>query len=198
MEILVLYYSRHGTTQKLAREIADGIESVAGVTARLRTVPEVSSVCETIAPAVPESGAPYVELEDLRECGGLALGSPSYFGNMAAALKYFLESTSSEWMRGSLQGKPACVFTSSSSQHGGQESTLLSMMIPLFHHGMIVCGLPYSAPELQQTEKGGTPYGASHISNNAQDFTEAEKRLAFLQGQRLAQLACALTAQDFK
>lgn len=194
MDILVLYYSRYGSTQKLAREIANGIESVAGVTARLRTVPDVSSVCEAVAPLVPETGAPYVELADLRECSGLALGSPSYFGNMASSLKFFLESTSSEWMRGSLQGKPACVFTSSSSYHGGQESTLFSMMIPLFHHGMIICGLPYSVPALHQTCDGGTPYGASHVGgkDNRQDLSAEEQSLAFFQGQRLAQLALAL------
>lgn len=193
MEILVLYYSRHGSVKQLARALAQGVES-AGLIARLRTVPEVSSVCEQTAPLVPDEGAPYVSLEDLRECAGLALGSPTYFGNMAAAMKYFLDSTTPEWMRASLSGKPACVFTSSSSLHGGQESTLLSMMLPLWHHGMIVCGLPYEHPQLSSTQTGGTPYGVTHVSgaHSQSMLSDDERTLAKAQGARLAQLAKAL------
>ncbi len=193
-EILVLYYSRHGSVQELARLIARGIESVPGAQARLRTVPAVSTVCEASAPSIPDQGAPYVEASDLQECIGLALGSPTRFGNMAAALKYFLDTTSNEWLKGALAGKPGCVFTSSSSLHGGQESTLLSMMLPLLHHGMLICGLPYSEPDLSSTQSGGTPYGVSHYAgaDNRNPVSEAEKRLAIAQGKRLAEVALRL------
>ncbi len=192
--ILVLYYSRHGATRKLAELIAQGVESVAGVDARLRTVPAVSSVAEATAPAIPPSGAPYVELADLAECAGLALGSPTRFGNMAASLKYFLDGTATDWLAGTLAGKPACVFTSTGSLHGGQESTLLSMMLPLLHHGMLVMGLPYSHAELMTTAGGGSPYGASHWAGIDGDkaISEDERRLAIAQGKRLAQTALAL------
>jgi NAD(P)H dehydrogenase (quinone) len=153
----VLYYSRHGATRKLAELIAQGVESVPGCDARLRTVPAVSTVTEAVEPDVPSSGAPYVEASDLAECDGLALGSPTRFGNMAAAMKYFWDGTSPQWLSGALAGKPACVFTSTGSLHGGQESTILSMMLPLLHHGMLIVGLPYSHPELMNTSSGGTP-----------------------------------------
>lgn len=190
-DILVLYYSQHGATRELARLIARGIDSVDGCRARVRTVPKVSTVCEASAPAVPDSGAPYVERQDLVECAGLAMGSPTRFGNMAAAMKYFLDGTAPEWMQGSLAGKPACVFTSSSSQHGGQESTLLSMMIPLLHHGMLIVGLPFTEPALSHTSSGGTPYGVSHVagSHNNAALSEDEKKLALAQGKRLAEMA---------
>jgi NAD(P)H dehydrogenase (quinone) len=189
-EILVLYYSQHGATRELARLIARGIDSVDGCRARLRTVPKVSTVCEATAPAVPDSGAPYVEAQDLAECSGLALGSPTRFGNMAAAMKYFLDGTAPQWMQGTLAGKPACVFTSSSTQHGGQESTLLTMMVPLLHHGMLLVGLPYSEPALSHTTTGGSPYGVTHVagSNNA-PISDDEKKLAIAQGKRLAEMA---------
>ena len=192
--ILVLFYSRHGATRKLAELIAQGIESVPGCDARLRTVPAVSTVAEATAPDVPADGAPYVELDDLRECAGLAMGSPTRFGNMAAAMKYFWDGTAAEWLSGALAGKPACVFTSTGSMHGGQESTLLSMMIPLFHHGLMVLGLPYTNPELMSTTSGGTPYGASHWAglDGKNAITEDEKRLAIALGRRLAQTASAL------
>lgn len=193
-DILVLYYSQYGATAELARLIARGIESVPGCQARLRTVPKVSAVCEATAPAIPEQGAPYVENQDLEECIGLALGSPTRFGNMSAAMKYFLDGTSSLWMKGALTGKPACVFTSSSSLHGGQESTLLSMMIPLMHHGMLITGLPYSEPELASTLTGGTPYGVSHVAGiqNDKPVSEDERKLAIAQGKRLAEIALKL------
>lgn len=193
-EILVLYYSRHGAVREMAQLIARGVEQVPGVTARLRTVPAVSSVTEAIAPAVPEAGPPYVELDDLRQCAGLALGSPTRFGNMAAPLKYFLDTTSALWLSGTLAGKPAAVFTSTSSMHGGQESTLISMMVPLLHHGMVIVGLPYTEPDLTLTQSGGTPYGASHTAgmNNDQPLTEHEKRLSIALGRRLAALAAKL------
>lgn len=193
-EILVLYYSRYGATQKLARFIADGIESVSGVSARLRTVPAVSAVCEASEPAVPTEGAPYAEYSDLEECIGLAMGSPTRFGNMAAPLKYFLDGSSAQWLSGALQGKPACVFTSTGSLHGGQESTLLSMMIPLIHHGMVLVGLPYSNPELMNTTTGGTPYGVSHIAHadGSAPISDDESRLAIAQGKRLAEIALRL------
>ena len=195
-DILVLYYSQHGATRELARLIARGIESVPGAQARLRTVPKVSTVCEASAPAVPDSGAPYVERQDLVECIGLALGSPTRFGNMAAAVKYFLDSTTPEWMQGALAGKPACVFTSTASQHGGQESTLLSMMLPLLHHGMLLVGLPYSEAELSSTQTGGTPYGVSHVAGaqNDRPISAEEKQLAIAQGKRLAEMALRLAA----
>ncbi len=187
-EILVLYYSRHGAIAEMARLIARGVEEIEGISARLRTVPEVSSVCEATAEEVPEAGAPYVEPEDLKECVGLALGSPCHFGNMAAPLKYFLDTTTPLWLSGSLIGKPAAVFTSSSSLHGGQESTLLSMMLPLLHHGMLLCGIPYSETGLLHTRGGGTPYGASHHAgaDNKLPLSEEEKQLCVALGRRLA------------
>ncbi len=193
-EILVLYYSRHGATRQMAHLIARGIEQVAGATARIRTVPEVSAVCEAVAPVIPDSGAPYVQLDDLRQCSGLALGSPTRFGNMAAPMKAFLDSTSGLWMQHALVGKPAALFTSTSSLHGGQESTLLSMMLPLLHHGMLIVGLPYTAPELATTQSGGTPYGASHVAGiaNDQPISEAEKKLCIALGHRLAETALKL------
>lgn len=194
LTILVLYYSRHGATRKLAELIAQGVESVSGCDARLRTVPAVSTVAEAIEPAIPSQGAPYVELADLAECDGLALGSPTRFGNMAAPLKYFLDGTSAQWLSGTLAGKPACVFTSTGSIHGGQEATLLSMMIPLMHHGMLLLGVPYTHPELMTSSTGGTPYGASHWSgpNGTQALSEDTKRLTVALGKRLAQTACKL------
>ena len=194
-DILILYYSQKGSTAALARQIAKGVESVAGVQARLRTVPKVSTVCEAREPAIPSRGAPYVELADLQECSGLALGSPTRFGNMAAPMKYFWDGTISTWLNGELQGKPACVFTSSGSQHGGNETTLLSMMLPLFHHGMVLLGLPYSEPELSHTSSGGTPYGVSHVAGHTGDpeLSAAEIRLAFVQGRRLALTALQLS-----
>lgn len=191
LTLLVLYYSRQGTTRRLAELIAQGIESVPGCDARLRTVPSVSSVAEAVEPDVPSDGPPYVELRDLQECAGLALGSPTRFGNMAAPLKYFLDGTSAQWVSGTLAGKPACVFTSTGSLHGGQEATLLSMMIPLLHHGMLILGLPYTHPELMSTASGGTPYGASHWSGGRGDkeITEETRVLAIALGRRLAQTA---------
>ncbi len=193
-EVLVLYYSRHGATAELARQVARGVESVTGVTARLRTVPPVSTVTEASAPAVPDSGAPYATHEDLRQCDGLALGSPTRFGNMAAPLKYFLDGTSSLWLNGALDRKPAGVFTSTGSLHGGQESTLLSMMIPLLHHGMYLVGLPFTAEAMSKTTTGGTPYGASHWargSDAASKLSDEERELARLLGKRVAELALA-------
>ncbi len=193
-EILVLYYSRHGATAEMARLIARGIEEVDGMQARLRTVPEVSSVCEATADAIPAEGAPYVDLEDMKQCIGLALGSPTRFGNMASPLKYFIDSSSPLWLSGTMIGKPAAVFTSTSSLHGGQESTLLSMMLPLLHHGMLITGLPYSETELLHTTGGGTPYGASHHAgaDNNLPLSEAEHRLCIALGRRLATTAKAL------
>jgi NAD(P)H dehydrogenase (quinone) len=196
--ILVLYYSRHGKTRRLAEFIAQGVESVPGAEARLRTVPAVSTVAEATEPAIPASGSPYVENEDLAECAGLALGSPTRFGNMAAAMKYFLDGTSSQWLSGTLAGKPAAVFTSTGSLHGGQESTLLSMMLPLLHHGMLVMGLPYTRPELMTTESGGSPYGATHWSgvDGNRAVTDDEKRLAIALGRRLALAAAKLQGME--
>ncbi|WP_320837883.1 NAD(P)H:quinone oxidoreductase [Zhongshania sp.] len=187
--ILVLYYSRHGATERLAQQIARGVEQ-AGVEARIRTVPAVSAVCEATADEIPESGHLYASEDDLRDCAGLLLGSPTRFGNMAAPLKYFLDGTSSLWMSGALIGKPAGVFTSSASMHGGQESTLLTMMMPLLHHGMVIAGLPYSEAALTTTQSGGTPYGASHVAGQdgrAVDSTELE--LAAALGRRIAVLS---------
>ncbi len=194
LTILILYYSRHGSVRKLAESIAQGVESVPGCDARLRTVPAVSTVTEATEPDVPLAGAPYVELQDLEDCAGLALGSPTRFGNMAAAMKYFWDGTSAQWLSGTLSGKPACVFTSTGSQHGGQESTLLTMMVPLLHHGMMVMGLPYTHPELMTTTSGGSPYGATHWSglDGKKPFTEDEKRLAVAMGRRLAETAVKL------
>jgi NAD(P)H dehydrogenase (quinone) len=197
-EILVLYYSRHGATADMARLVARGVEEVEGMAARLRTVPEVSTVCEATADSIPDEGAPYVELDDLKECVGLALGSPTRFGNMAAPLKYFLDSSSPLWLSGSLIGKPAALFTSTSSLHGGQESTLLSMMLPLMHHGMLITGLPYSETDLLHTTGGGTPYGASHHAgaDNNLPLSEAEHRLCIALGRRLATTAKALESAN--
>ena len=195
-EILVLYYSQHGAVKQMAQMIARGIEQVQGARARLRTVPKVSATCEATEPAIPDSGAPYVTLSDLDECIGIALGSPTRFGNMAAAMKYFWDGTSELWMKHALVGKPAAVFTSSGTMHGGQESTLLTMMIPLLHHGMVIVGLPYSEAELNTTQQGGTPYGPSHVAGLANDqaISEAEKKLCIALGKRLAQTALKLAA----
>ena len=193
-DILVLFYSRTGALRQMAQLVARGINGVAGAQARVRTVPAVSTVCEALEPAIPDSGAPYVGLTDLEECIGLALGSPTRFGNMAAPLKYFLDSTSGLWLKGTLAGKPAALFTSTSTLHGGQESTALSMMLPLLHHGMVIVGLPYTEPELSTTASGGTPYGASHVAGMASDrsITEEEHRLCLALGRRLAQTALKL------
>jgi len=194
LSILVLYYSRHGATRKLAELIAQGVDSVPGAEARLRTVPAVSSVAEATAPSIPEDGAPYVEAADLAECAGLALGSPTRFGNMASSMKYFLDGTAAEWVNGTLAGKPAVVFTSTGSLHGGQEATLLSMMIPLLHHGMLVMGLPYTHPELMNTASGGSPYGATHWAgvDGKRAITEDERALSIALGRRLATAALKL------
>ncbi|MFA7680400.1 MAG: NAD(P)H:quinone oxidoreductase [Pigmentiphaga sp.] len=194
MDILIVYYSRHGATKQLAEQLARGVESVSGMHARLRTVPPVSTVCESVAPPIPDDGPPYVEAADLEECVGMALGSPTRFGNMAAALKYFLDGTSTAWVSGSLSGKPACVFTASGSFHGGQESTLLSMMLPLLHHGMLIVGLPFTEPELMSTTTGGTPYGASHVAgaDHQRTLSADELRLTQALGKRLAETARAL------
>ena len=191
--VLVLYYSRTDSVHQLAMQVARGIEE-AGMEARVRTVPPVSADCEASSPAIPEQGPPYCSLDDLRQCAALALGSPTRFGNMAAPLKYFLDSTSDLWLEGALVDKPAAVFTSSSSLHGGQESTLLTMMVPLLHHGMVLAGLPYTEAALMQTRAGGTPYGASHVagtSNHSQP-DDHEAALARAQGRRLARLASRL------
>jgi NAD(P)H dehydrogenase (quinone) len=195
-DVLVLYYSQTGSVKELARHIARGIESVPGATARVRTVPKVAPVTRLAEPDVPADGAPYVTPQDLADCIALALGSPTRFGNMAAPLKYFLDGTAGEWLRGTLAGKPACVFTSTSTQHGGNESTLLSMMLPLLHHGMLIVGIPYTEPLLNSTRDGGTPYGASHVAGdgNALPVSEPEKALAFALGKRLAQAALKLAA----
>ncbi|OGA01324.1 MAG: NAD(P)H:quinone oxidoreductase, type IV [Betaproteobacteria bacterium RIFCSPLOWO2_02_67_12] len=194
-EILILYYSAGGSVRRLAELIADGVERVPGAEARLRTVPRVAPVTETAAPQIPPAGAPYCELQDLERCAGLALGSPARFGNMAAPLKAFLDRTTPLWIKGSLAGKPACVFTSSSSLHGGQEAALVSMMLPLLHHGMLIVGLPYTLAELNATRSGGTPYGPSHFSGVAGDLpvTEEERLLCIAQGRRLAEIALRLT-----
>ena len=193
-DILVLYYSRHGSTAELARQVCRGIESVPDMAARLRTVPSVSATTEAIEPAVPDSGPPFASHEDLAQCEGLILGSPTRFGNMAASLKYFLDGTAALWMSSALAGKPAAVFTSTQTMHGGQESTLLSMMLPLLHHGMYLVGLPYSEPALTQTASGGTPYGASHVAGHGSEnrLTAAEAELARALGARVAGLAARL------
>ncbi|MET3651655.1 NAD(P)H:quinone oxidoreductase [Dyella japonica] len=190
-DILVLYYSRSGHTAQLARLIARGVEEIPGMRARLRQVPPVAPVTEVAQPPEPEEGAPYVTREDLAECVGLALGSPTRFGNMAAPLKYFLDSTGAEWASGVLAGKPAAVFTATSTMHGGQESTLLSMALPLLHHGMLLVGLPYTEPALTATQSGGTPYGASHVAGAKGDnaISEHERELARALGRRLADVA---------
>jgi NAD(P)H dehydrogenase (quinone) len=193
-DILVLYYSHTGAVREMAQVVARGIESVPTARARLRTVPKVSTVCEAVEPDIPDSGSPYVELKDLAECAGLALGSPTRFGNMAAPLKYFLDGSGGLWLNGILAGKPAAVFTSTATQHGGQESTLLSMMLPLLHHGMVIVGVPYTEPELVATGSGGTPYGASHVAgmDSTRRLSEDERRLCLALGRRLAQMALKL------
>lgn len=194
--ILVLYYSRYGATEKMARQIARGIEKVDGMQACLRTVAPVSTVCEASEDSIPESGAPYATLDDLRDCDALAMGSPTRFGNMAAPLKYFLDGTGSLWLGAELAGKPAAVFTSTSSMHGGQETTLLSMMLPLMHHGMLILGIPYSETDLLHTDAGGTPYGASHLAgtDSKKPLTEAEQRLCRALGKRLAETTVKLAS----
>ena len=196
MEVLVLYYSRNGATAAMARQIAHGIDSVEGVRARLRTVPPVSSVCEAVEDSIPASGPPYATLDDLRECAGLALGSPTRFGNMAAPLKHLLDSTGALWLPGDLAGKPACVFTSTATMHGGQETTLISMMLPLLHHGMLIVGLPYTEPALTRTRAGGTPYGASHVAGDerAPLLNDDEAELCRALGRRVAGVAVGLSA----
>jgi NAD(P)H dehydrogenase (quinone) len=193
--ILVLYYSKTGSVAQLAQYIARGIERVTGIEARLRTVPPVSTTCEAVDKAIPDSGAPYATLDDLRHCSGLALGSPTRFGNMAAPLKYFLDGTSSLWLAGDLINKPACVFSSSASMHGGQETTLLSMMLPLLHQGMLLLGIPYSEESLNNTLTGGTPYGVTHVSGvaNTSALSEDEITLAKSLGERLASAAIKLS-----
>jgi len=191
--ILVLYYSRLGATRALAMQIARGIEQAHGIEARVRTVPAVSPNTEATEPSIPDDGAIFCTLEDLEHCSGIALGSPTRFGNMAAPLKYFIDSTSSLWMSGALAGKPACVFTSTGSMHGGQETTLTSMMLPLLHHGMLVCGLPYTERVLSDTRTGGTPYGPSHFAEEGKiKLSEDEVYLCQAQGKRLAHFALAL------
>lgn len=195
-DILIVYYSRHGATAQLARHIARGVEEVDGVHARLRQVPPVAPLTEIAAPPEPDSGAPYATHDDLRECAGLILGSPTRFGNMAAPLKYFLDSTSAEWASGSLAGKPAAAFTSTATQHGGQESTLLTMQLPLLHHGMLIVGLPFTERGLSSTREGGTPYGASHVagSEGARPVSDTERELARALGRRVADIARRLGA----
>ena len=189
--ILVLYYSRHGATRRLAELIAEGVESIPHCNAILRTVPAISTVCEATQPSIPEDGSPYVEYADLENCDGLALGSPTRFGNMASAMKYFWDGSTAQWLSGALSGKPACVFTSSGSLHGGQETTLISMMLPLMHHGMLLLGLPYTNPELSSTTTGGTPYGVSHFAGGSGQHTisKDEHQLALEQGRLLASIA---------
>jgi NAD(P)H dehydrogenase (quinone) len=192
--ILVLYYSRHGATAKMAEQIARGVEMCSGVTASIRTVPAVWATTEAVTPAIPDAGPPYATAEDLAECAGLILGSPTRFGHMAAPLKYFLDSTSNLWMSGGLAGKPAAVFTSTASLHGGQESTLLSMMLPLLHHGMLLMGIPYTENDLIHTQTGGTPYGPTHTAGIHSDliFSDEEKRLCRALGKRMAEVVLRL------
>ncbi len=194
--ILVLYYSRHGSVKQLAYQIARGIESIENCEAILRTVPPVSTVCEATAPDIPNQGDPYVSLDDLKQCDGLVLGSPTRFGNMAAPLKYFLDQTAPLWLSGELADKPAGVFTSTTSMHGGQESTLLSMMLPLMHHGMVIVGVPFAGTPISKTTTGGTPYGASHVAGaeNQNDFSQDEQTVARILGQRVAGCAVKLGA----
>jgi len=194
-EILIVYYSRSGSVAQLARHVARGIEEVAGMQARLRSVPPVAAVTQTAQPPEPEDGAPYATLTDLHECAGLILGSPTRFGNMAAPLKHFLDSTVAEWASGTLVGKPAAVFTSTATMHGGQESTLLSMLLPLLHHGALIVGIPYTEAALNVTLSGGTPYGASHVAgtDNAREISEHERTLARALGRRVADITAKLT-----
>jgi NAD(P)H dehydrogenase (quinone) len=189
--ILILYYSHHGAVAEMANYIARGVETIKDIEAKIRTVPKISTVCEAVEDTIPSSGAPYATLDDLKECDGLVLGSPTRFGNMAAPLKYFLDGTSSLWLSGALAGKPAAVFSSTASLHGGQETTLISMMLPLLHHGMLMVGLPYTEKELVTTTSGGTPYGPTHISglDNKNPITEDEKNLCKALGKRVAELA---------
>lgn len=193
-EILVLYYSHRGSVRALAEEVARGVDGVPGASARVRTVPRVSAVCEAVEDEVPAEGPPYAEVRDLEECAGLVLGSPTRFGNMAAPMKYFIDSLTGAWLNGALSSKPAGVFTSSGSLHGGQETTLLSMMLPLLHHGALIVGLPYSEPELGATTTGGTPYGASHVAGAEGDprLSDEERRLAVALGRRVAESALRL------
>lgn len=194
IDVLVLYYSRNGATEALAREVCNGVDSVDGAAARLRTVPPVSPDNEASEPPVPDEGPPYASVDDLVECAGLLLGSPTRFGNMAAPLKYFLDGTSGIWLSGGLAGKPAGLFTSTSSLHGGQETTLVSMALPLLHHGMLIAGIPYTEKDLNETTTGGTPYGASHVTWNrrADELSAEEKRLAEMLGRRVARIAVRL------
>ena len=193
-EVLVLYYSRNGKTAQLARLVARGVEEIAGMTARLRSVPPVAPVTEVSAPPEPDDGAPYATIADLRECAGLVLGSPTRFGNMAAPLKYFLDTTAADWVSGTLAGKPAGVFTSTSTQHGGQETTLVSMMLPLLHHGMLIVGIPYTEAALNRTSGGGSPYGASHVAGTSDQhaISDDERLLARVLGRRVADVAARL------
>jgi len=195
-EILVLYYSAHGSVRSMAQLVARGVNQVPGAAARLRSVPPVAPRTAVAEPPVPDDGAPYAELADLEQCAGLALGSPTRFGNMAAPMKHFLDTTGALWAKGTLVGKPAAVFTSTASLHGGQETTLTSMMTPLLHHGMLILGLPYTLPELNITASGGTPYGASHwaAANDDQPLTDTERTLCMALGKRLAETALKLSA----
>lgn len=199
MYILILYYSRYGAVKQMAQYIARGVESVMGIEAKIRTVPPVSPTIESSEPSIPENGAPYVTLDELKNCAGLALGSPTRFGNMAAPMKYFIDQTSNLWLSGSLVNKPATVFSSTASLHGGQESTLLSMMLPLFHLGFVVLGIPYTEPDLNNTQSGGTPYGATHFAGSLgkNAITDSEQHLCFAQGKRLAQITLRLSNQAF-
>jgi len=196
-DILILYYSRHGATAEMAQLVARGVEKVSTMQAQIRTVPEVSTVCEATQSSIPDNGAPYVTQDDLAHCSGLIMGSPTRFGNMAAAMKYFIDSTSAAWMAGHLSGKPGALFTSASSLHGGHEATLLSMMIPLLHHGMLLVGSPYSEPELLSTTSGGTPYGPSHLAGKQSNLaiSEDEKKLCIAIGQRVAEIAKKLNTE---
>ena len=196
-EILVLYYSHRGSVRALAEQIALGIHQVPGAAARVRTVPRVSTVCEAVEDEIPADGPPYAEVRDLEECVGLALGSPTRFGNMAAPIKYFIDGLGGAWVNGTLAGKPACVFTSTGSMHGGQETTLVSMMLPLLHHGMLLMGIPYTEPALNMTRSGGTPYGASHVAgtDGVPLLSAEEATLARAQGRRLAQVALRLAVE---
>ncbi len=193
-EILVVYYSRHGSLAQMAQWVARGIDETGDVVARIRSLPSVSEVCEAIEDSIPKQGAPYATMDDLKECIGLAMGSPSYFGNMSAPMKHFIDRSSGLWLSGAMVGKPAAVFTSSSSMHGGQESTLLSMTVPLLHHGMVIVGIPYTEVALNETTSGGTPYGASHYTgpDGKQPFSDAEKTLCRALGKRLAETALKL------
>jgi len=195
--VLVLYYSRYGATAEMARQVARGVEE-GGIEARVRTVPPVSTVCEAVEDSIPSDGPPYATIDDLRNCAGLALGSPTRFGNMAAPLKYFIDGTTPMWLKGALKDKPAGLFTSTSSMHGGQETTLLSMMLPLLHHGMMVLGIPYSETDLLHTRSGGTPYGPSHLAgvDSKLPLTDEETRLCRVLGRRLAKAARLMAVED--